>query len=148
MVIAPAFPVSPIFRTVISAVPPVVVLIFKVSKAVVTPIVPLRVKAPVPLCIVKLSVPPAPSIVLLKPKVPSVVSLSEVTVTVPETVTGPVKLIFGLVSFAVSIVIPLPPPVKVIPSLPVTATLRISSALPISPVMLTVSFALDPSPPE
>ena len=55
MVIAPAFPVSPIFRTVIAAVPPVVVLIFKVSKAVVTPIVPLRVKAPVPLCIVTVS---------------------------------------------------------------------------------------------
>jgi hypothetical protein len=134
----PSLPVSPRFKRLIAAVDPAVVLILKASKAAVTPIVPLRVKAPVPLCIVKLSVPPAPSIVELKPKVPSLVLLSEVTVTPPETVTGPVKLIFGFAASAVSIVIPLPPPVNVIPSRPVTATLRISSALPIFPVIFTV----------
>ena len=64
-------------------------------------------------------------------------------VTVPEIITSPplvaFKAIFGLAASAVSIVIPLLPPVKVRPSRASTVTVRISLALPIFPVMFTVS---------
>ena len=105
------------------------------------------------LCIVKLSVglPEllAPSIVEVNSRSPSLVVLSVVTVTVPAIVTAPVKVISGLVaaSSAVSRVIPPLPPFKVIPSLPVIAIVTISLALPISPVIVTVSTSLPvPSP--
>ena len=48
----------------------------------------------------------------LKFTVPSLFVLSAVTTTVPDTVTGPVKAIFGSAASAVSIVTP----VNVIPS--------------------------------
>ena len=114
--------------------------------------VPLSVKVPSPLSIVKLSaLPPAPSIGPPMFKVPSLVVLLEVTVTVPEIITSPplvtFKAIFGFAASAVSIVMPLAPPVKVMPSRPSTVTVRISSALPIFPVIFTVSLVLEPLPP-
>ena len=114
---------------------PASVLIFKVSKEAVVPIAPVKVSAPVPLWIDKLSVPPAPSIVEVNDTSPSLVVSFAVTTTVPDIVTGPVKVISEFAASAVSIVVP----VKVIPSAAVIATLRISSAFPISPVIFTVS---------
>ena len=141
---------SPITGMVSAAVaPPVlsvsVVLIVKLFKAVSSPIAPLRVSDPEPLNIVRLSVPlPSPSIVVLNVIVPSLLSLSELTVTEPLISTAPVNEILGLAVSAVLIL----DPSRVIPSAPVIATLRISSAVasPISPIV-TVSVAESPPPP-
>ena len=150
-VLAPAFaepPVSPIFPIDIAAVSPVPVsllLTVKSLKAVVTPIFPVKVSVPAPLNTVKSLFPlAAPSIVLLNSIAPSLVVLSELTVTSPLTITGPVNVMLGLAAPSAVLIFDA---LSVIPSGAVIDTEKISSAagLPISPIV-TVSVVVAPEP--
>ena len=83
-------------------------LILKASNGAETPIVPLSVIAPLPLLIVRLSVPPAPTIVLEKANVPSSL-VPEPVVTSVSTVTSPLMTVAPVIA-NVPVSLPEPPP--------------------------------------